>query len=80
MIRTSKIDAICLPAIRFSTSGGDLRLLELENENRCTSDSVLPGDVDSEWLTFVDDVIETMDERFSLFNAADVMDVAFVAV
>lgn len=62
--RTSKIVAICLPAIRLSTSGGDLPLLELENENRCISDSVLLGDVDTESVA---DVMDTIDERFSLF-------------
>lgn len=82
MVRTSKIVAICLPAIRFSTSGGDFPLLEFENENRLINDSALLGDVETELLTaFVADVIDTMDERFSLFTEnADVTAVGLVVV
>lgn len=76
VFRTSKIVAICLPEIRFSTSGSDLPLLALEN-----ADSVLPGDVETDLLAFVDDVIEMMDDRFSLFDEnADVTDVAFIVI
>lgn len=72
VFRTSKIVAICLPAIRFSTSGGDLPLVVLVNENRWINDSALPGDVDTELLAFADaDVIETIDDRFSLFDVID---------
>lgn len=63
--------------MRFNTSGGDLPLLALVYENRWINDSVLLGDVATELLVFVADVIITFGVRIS-FGVKDavVMDVA----